>query len=132
MIDDIITTLESYGYITRKSYIADVSWSVEQMFNKVPEEERTEKKELVVNLIWKGDRRHELNLTIFEDESVTSGGVLYYIPGRKHYFFSFGWESSRIYRDDELSFLMDDINTELSTKMGKEDLRNLKLINIGV
>jgi hypothetical protein len=137
-LEDIITRLESYGYKTTKSHHSDLAWAVEQAFNKVPEEDRTNKEELVLHFKWNKPQSKrnfiepELNFTIYEDESVTSDGKLYYTPGRMHYYFNFGNDISKIYRDDELNLLMNEIHTKLSKRMGVDELRNIKLIDMGI
>lgn len=137
-LEDIITRLERYGYITSKEYQSDLSWAVEQVFNKVPEKDRTTKKELVLHFKWNKPqslRNHtepELSFTIYEDESVSSEGKLYYTPGRMHYYFNFGNDISKIYRDDELDLLMSEVHTKLAKRMGVDELRNIKLIDMGI
>ncbi len=137
-LQDIITRLESYGYNTIKAYNPDLAWSIEQKFNKVPEEDRTTKEELVLNFKWdkpqstRNHREPELNFSLYEDESVTSDGKLYYTPGRMHYFFHFGNDMSKIYRDDQLDLLMDEIHNKMSNRMGVDELRNIKLIDMGI
>lgn len=49
-----------------------------------------------------------------------------------HYYFNFGNDISKIYRDDELNLLMNEIHTKLSKRMGVDELRNIKLIDIGI
>ncbi len=138
-LDNIISRLERYGYITSKSYQTDLAWGFRQDLYKVPDDERTRKEELVLNFKW--IHRHQrygspLDFNLYEDESVSSDGKLYYTPGKMHYYFSFGVNMdikiSRVYRDDELDLLMHDVHTKLSSLMGVDELRNIKLIDIGI
>ncbi len=139
-IDNIIEQFEKYGYYVNKSYAADLAWNLEQSFNKVPKEKRTTREELIVKFTWnrstiKPNRiysEEELDFVVCEDISVSDKGILYYIPGRMHYYYSFGLDCSRIYRDDELNLLMKDIHIELANRMGKDELRNIKLVDIGI
>jgi len=137
-LDNIIGKLERYGYTTDKEYQSDIAWVVRQTFDKVDKEDRTTKEELVLKFTWskpgsiRNHREPELNFSLYEDESVSSDGRLYYIPGRMHYYFAFGGDISKIYRDDELELLMNDIHTQLSNRMGVDELRNMKLIDIGI
>lgn len=137
-IEDIISKLESYGYKSIKDYQVDIAWSMQQSFDKIPEKDRTIKEELVIHFKWnkpKSTRNHtepELNFSLYEDESVSSEGKLYYTPGRMHYFFHFGNDMSKIYRDDQLDLLMDEIHNKMSNRMGVDELRNIKLIDMGI
>lgn len=137
-IEDIISKLESYGYKSIKDYQVDIAWSMQQSFDKIPEKDRTIKEELVIHFKWnkpKSTRNHtepELNFSLYEDESVSSEGKLYYTPGRMHYFFHFGNDMSKIYRDDQLDLLMAEIHNKMSNRMGVDELRNIKLIDMGI
>jgi hypothetical protein len=129
-LEEIVNILERYGYTTSRSYSTDLAWAVKQNFNKVPVEEQTVKKELCLSFKW-SEKDRGLSFAIYEDESVSSDGILYYTPGKMHYYFNFGSNTiSRIYREDELDTMMTDIHTEMSNHMSIAELREIKLIDI--
>jgi hypothetical protein len=133
-IENVIKMLEKYGYTSIKSYDASFYWLMEQHWKGIPKKDQTDKKELRINFISKSkeNQLNQLNFNLFEVESVYDKNILYYIPGRMHYYFAFGGDVSRIYRDDEMDLLIYDINMELSNRMGVDELRNIKLIWLGI
>ncbi len=132
-LDDVILKLEEYGYSHRKSYAHDLSTSF------IPEEERVINQELQIRFIWpkssspyKIYQEDKLDFRIFETDSVCINGILYYTPGELKYYCYFHSSNSRVYKEDELDILLLDVQTQLSSYMDKNELRNMKLLNIGL
>lgn len=71
-------------------------------------------------------------LVIFENYEVSSNGVTYHDPDKFHYFYSVGHESSKIYHQDNLDVMFNDLINDLKKVLGKAGLRQLKLSTIGI
>lgn len=135
-LDEITSLLERYGFVSKKEYNADLAWGLKQTLKNISTEDQTIREELCLRFTWKYSGRRQIhpqkNLMIYEDESVSCNGVTYDSPGRMYYYFSFGLESSRVYQDDELDLLMKDIHTQLLERMGVDEIRDIKLVDLGI
>lgn len=132
-IDDIIEVFGKYGFVFEQDTMPNLAWSMDQRRNGVKDEDRINKDDRVFRLKWKDDRNSFKNFTIFEQETVYNNGIKYEDKDRLFYFFSFGMDyNGKIYRDNELDFLMKDIHDELVELLTVSEIRELKLINLGV
>lgn len=70
--------------------------------------------------------------SIFENHDVNSGGIRYCDPDYFHYFYSINIKGSKVYHQNDLSDLYNDLLNDLKKVLGKSGLRQLKLNSIGI
>jgi hypothetical protein len=130
-IEELVNVLESYGYLCEIEENSSLYWSVREKFGQTvitkPHIDRVFK-----FTKFPKERYNDKNFFIFEQDYVTSNGIEYSEEGKLFYFYAFGSDPSKIYRDGELNQILDDIYNEMKELLSKSELRHIKLTRIEI
>jgi len=132
-IDYIINTFKDWGYKVKEKEVVDLAYGLRQtMIQKLPKDQVKERYDKIWTIHYNDDMRNYFS--IFENHDVNSNGVNYYDPNHFHYFYSVDGISSshKIYHENDLDKLYNDLINDLKSVLGKSDLRQLKLNSIGI
>lgn len=130
-ISNIITIFNDMGFKVKKMDMPDLAYYFEQKWTlKVPDSEIKERNNISYTIHYDNDIRNYFS--VFEDCEVNSDGINYCDPNKFHYFYSFGTEISKIYHQDDISNMFDDLINDMSSILKLDQLREVKLRSIGV
>lgn len=131
-IDQLVNLMSSYGYYTFEDKTSNLGWALEQTFKKV--ETPTIIDDRNFHFTWEekypqGTRNQE-SFTLYETFSVNDKGIKYEEKDRLFYFYSFGMNTSKVYRDDQLDQLLTDWIFDVEEISNITLSRQIKLVNI--
>jgi len=133
-IDYIIDTFKDCGFRVRELDMPDFAYGLRQtMIQKLPKEQVKERYTKTWTIYCGDSKYHNESFAIFQNYDVNSGGVRYYDPNHFHYFYSIKHsDETKIYHENDLSDLYNDLINDLKKILGKPGLRQLKLNSIGI
>lgn len=130
-IDSILNKFKDCGYLITERSMVDLGHTMEQtMIKKIPKDQVKERYERNWTIHYINDPYNYFS--IFENYDVISDGVSYYDPNHFHYFYSIGSDVCKVYHENDLCYLYNDLISDLVGVLNKSELRQLKLSLIGI